>query len=172
MTTRTPWILIAAIAALALSRLLPHPPNFSPVVAVALFGGAALTKRWLAFAVPLAAMLVADVFIGFHSTMTFVYGGMALVVLIGNALGKHRQPAVLAGAAIAGSAVFFLISNGGVWWLSGIYSHSMEGLLACFAAALPFFHNTVLSTLFYVVVLFGLENWLQRHPRQDAVVRG
>ncbi len=172
MTTRTLWILIAAIAALALSRLLPHPPNFSPVVAVALFGGAALTKRWLAFAVPLAAMLVADVFIGFHSTMTFVYGGMALVVLIGNALGKRRQPTVLVGAALAGSAVFFLISNGGVWWLSGIYSHSMEGLLTCFAAALPFFHNTVLSTLFYVVVLFGLENWLQRHPQQDAVVRG
>lgn len=172
MTTRTHWILIAAIAALALSRLLPHPPNFSPVVAVALFGGAALTKRWLAFAVPLAAMLVADVFIGFHNTITFVYAGMALVVVIGNALGKHRQPVVLVGAALGGSAVFFLISNAGVWWLGGIYSHSMEGLVTCFTAALPFFHNTVLSTLFYVVVLFGLESWLQRHPQQEAMVRG
>lgn len=172
MITRTPWNLIVVIAVVALSRLLPHPPNFSPVVAVALFGGAALTNRWLAFMVPLAAMLVADMFIGFHNTMVFVYAGMALVVLIGSVLGKQRRPAILASAAIAGSAVFFLISNAGVWWLGGIYPHNTEGLLTCLVVALPFFHNTLLSALFYAVLLFGLENWLQRRPQQAGVAPG
>ena len=91
MKTRTPWILMATIVVIALTRLLPHPPNFSPVVAVALFGGAALADRKLAFIVPMAAMFIADLFIGFHNTMVFVYLAMALVVAFGLVLGKKSE---------------------------------------------------------------------------------
>ena len=170
MKTQTPWILIATIAVVALTRLLPHPPNFSPVVAMALFGGAALSDRKLAFLVPLAAMFIADLFIGFHNTMVFVYLGMALVVAFGLVLTSHRKPAVLIGGAVVGSAIFFLVSNTGMWWLSGIYQHNIDGLLMCYVAALPFFHNTLMATLLYSGLLFGVEYWTKRHFSGEKII--
>lgn len=169
---QTHWVLIASIAVIALARLLPHPPNFSPVVAVALFGGAALADRKLAFIVPMAAMFVADLFIGFHNTMVFVYLAMGLVVALGCVLANRRKPLALVAAALAGSGVFFLISNTGMWWLSGSYEHSLNGLLMCFTAALPFFHNTLLATVFYSALLFGFEHGLKRSSlRGGAIAR-
>lgn len=162
-----PWLLVGAIFVVALTRWLPHPPNFSPVVAVALFGGAAFAERRLAFVVPLAAMLLSDLVIGFHNTMAFVYLGMSAVVLFGLLLGGSRRPLLLVVAGIAGSAVFFMISNIGVWWMSEVYAKSAEGLLLCLAAALPFFHNTLLATLIYGGVLVGCEFGLRK--LQDGV---
>ncbi|PCH51831.1 MAG: hypothetical protein COC20_05215 [Cellvibrionales bacterium] len=172
MKIQTPWILIATIAVIALTRLLPHPPNFSPVVAVALFAGAALADRKLAFLVPMAAMFVADLFIGFHDQMVFIYLAMALVVAFGFMLGKNRKPGILAGSAILGSVIFFILSNTGMWWLSGIYPHSADGLLACYVAALPFFHNTVLATVLYSALLFGIEYLLRRRSLRDTMTIG
>ena len=168
--SQAPWMLITGIALVALTRLLPHPPNFSPVVAVALFGGAALADRKLAFIVPMAAMFVADLFIGFHNTMVFVYLAMGLVVALGCVLANRRKPLALVAAALAGSGVFFLISNTGMWWLSGSYEHSLNGLLMCFTAALPFFHNTLLATVFYSALLFGFEHGLKRSSLRGGVV--
>ncbi len=170
MKARTLWILIATIVVVALTRLLPHPPNFSPVVAVALFGGAALADRKLAFIVPIAAMLLADFFIGFHDTMVFVYLGMVLVVGLGQILARRRQPAVLVSGAIVGSGLFFVVSNTGMWWLSGMYQYSVEGLMLCYAAAWPFFHNTLLATVFYSALLFGVEYYLRRIAVKEKVM--
>lgn len=156
------WVLIAAIAAVALTRLLPHPPNFAPVVAVALFGGAALRDRKLAFMVPMAAMFLADLIIGFHQTMLFTYTGMAAVVLIGMVLSHNRRPWKLAVAGVTGSLVFFLISNFGMWLNSGFYPATASGLAACLGAALPFFHNTLSATLVYGALLFFFESRLKR----------
>lgn len=170
MKIQNSWILIVTIIVIALTRLLPHPPNFSPVVAIALFGGAALADRKLALLVPMAAMLVADLFLGFHNTMVFVYVGMSLVVALGCLVGNNRKGMVLIGSVVAGSAVFFVISNAGMWWLSGLYEHSADGLLLCYAAALPFFHNTLLATAFYASLLFGFEYWLSsRNVKSSGV---
>jgi hypothetical protein len=156
-TTR---ILVATIALLALSRLLPHPPNFSPLVAVALFSGA-LCRDWrLALGIPLAAMLLADLWLGFHATLAFVYLGMALAVAVGRALGERRRPALLLGAGLLGSVVFFLVSNAGVWLTQDLYPPTAAGLAACYLAAVPFFHNTLLATLLWGALLFGAEHWL------------
>jgi hypothetical protein len=168
--SQVPWMLIASIALVALTRLLPHPPNFSPVVAVALFGGAALADRKLAFIVPMAAMFVADLFIGFHNTMVFVYLAMGLVVALGCVLANKRKPLALVAAALAGSGVFFVISNTGMWWLSGSYGYSLNGLLLCFTAALPFFHNTLLATVLYSALLFGFEYGLKRSSLRGGVI--
>jgi hypothetical protein len=167
--TKSPWVLALVIVVVALTRLVPHPPNFSPVVAMALFGGAALMDKKLAFVVPMAAMLLADFVIGFHDTMVFVYLGMALVVAFGQLLAGYRNPLMLVGGAIVGSGIFFLISNTGMWWLSGVYQHSIEGLLMCFAAALPFFHNTLIATVCYSALLFGAEYWIGRPTLEENI---
>ena len=147
--------LLSAIAAAAALRLVPHPPNFSPIDAMALFSGAYVGRRALAFAAPLAALLLSDLVLGFYAGMNFVYASVALIVLIGWALSGRRTVLRVGAAAIAGSAVFFLITNFGMWLFSGFYPLTPAGLEACYVSAIPFFQNTVAGDLFYATLLFG-----------------
>ena len=170
MPSPTVRVLVLAIAVAALTRLLPHPPNFSPVMALALFSGAALRDWRLALLVPLAAMLLADLWLGFHATMAFVYLGMALGVAAGRWLGPRRRPLPLLAAGISGASLFFLVSNAGVWLTQDIYPATGAGLAACYLAALPFFHQTLFATLVYGALLFGMERWLAIRSARDAAL--
>jgi hypothetical protein len=147
--------LLAAILAAAALRLVPHPPNFTPIGAMALFSGAYLGRRGIAFAAPVAAMVLSDAVIGFHSGIAFVYAGVALIVLLGSVALSQRTPLRIGAAAVAGSVIFFLISNFATWLLSGMYPLNVSGLAACYLAAIPFFQNTVAGDLFYAGLLFG-----------------
>ena len=152
--TRLFAILTAVVAAAAL-RLVPHPPNFTPIGAMALFSGAYLPRRALAFVAPLAALLLSDVILGFYHGMAFVYATTALVVLIGWWLSSRRSPLLIGVAAVASSMVFFVLTNFGMWLFSGFYPLSWTGLSACYVAAIPFFQNTIAGDLFYSGLLFG-----------------
>lgn len=145
-------LLIFAVAAL---RLLPHWPNFTPVAALALFAGAHLDDRRLAFMVPSAALLISDWVIGFYSGMAFVYAGFAVSVLIGFALRRHRTVSRVAAGTLAGALAFFLLSNFGSWWVMGLYPKTGEGLMAAYVAGLPFLRNAMAGDALYVVLLFG-----------------
>jgi hypothetical protein len=147
--------LFSAIVAAAALRLVPHPPNFSPIDAMALFSGAYLGRRWVAFAAPLAALFLSDLVLGFYHGMATVYATVALIVAIGWSLSSRRSPLRIAGAAVAGSVTFFLITNLGMWLFSGFYPLTSAGLAACYIAAIPFFQNTVAGDLFYAALLFG-----------------
>ncbi len=147
--------LLSAIVAAAALRLVPHPPNFTPIAAMALFSGAYFGRNALAFIAPLAAMLLSDTLIGFHSGMPFVYGSVAIIVLLGW-LALSRVSVLRIGlAAIASSVLFFAITNFGVWLTSGMYPLTPGGLAACYVAAIPFFQNTVAGDLFFSGLLFG-----------------
>ncbi len=159
--TRLLAILTAIVAAAAL-RLVPHPPNFAPIAAMALFSGAQFGRRPLAFAAPLGAMVLSDAVIGFHSGLPFVYASVALIVLLGWFALSRVTVLRLAGAAIASSVLFFLVTNFGTWLLSGMYPLTASGLAACYVAAIPFFQNTVAGDLFYTGVLFGGFGLLER----------
>jgi hypothetical protein len=147
--------LLSAILVAAALRLLPHPPNFTPVGAMALFGGAYLGRRAVAFVAPLAALLLSDAVLGFYSGMWVNYLAVSLIVLIGWGLLAQRSVLRLGIAAVASSILFFVLSNFGVWALSGMYPHDLAGLAACYVAAIPFFQNTVAGDLFYTTLLFG-----------------
>ena len=147
--------LVSAIAAAAALRLVPHPPNFSPIDAMALFSGAYFGRRALAFAAPLAALLLSDLILGFYAGMGFVYASVALIVLIGWLLSEKKTALRIASAAVAGSVAFFVITNFGMWMFSGFYPVTPAGLEACYLAAIPFFQNTVAGDLFYAAMLFG-----------------
>jgi hypothetical protein len=147
-------LLLAILAAAAL-RLVPHPPNFSPIDAMALFSGAYVGRKWLAFAAPLGALLLSDLLLGFYSGMLFQYVSVALIVLLGMVALPRVTALRLGGAALASSVLFFAVTNFGVWLVSGMYALTLSGLAACYVAAIPFFQNTVAGDLFYAALLFG-----------------
>jgi len=148
-------LLIGMILAAAALRLLPHPPNFEPIGALALFAGAQFEKKSWAFIIPLAAMLLSDAVIGFHSQMPVIYGAFALVVCMGFSLRQRRTLVPVMGMAFAASVLFFVVSNFGVWALDSMYPKTLAGLVTCYVAAIPFFGNTLAGSLFYTAVLFG-----------------
>lgn len=168
-----PWLLAAMIVVAALSRLLPHPPNFSPMIAIALFGGAMFGSRAWAVAVPLLAMLLSDIVLaavqgGFwfdYLTQTDYlpsvlanYACVALSVLLGFGLRGKASGGRVLGASLGGSTLFFVISNFAVWLTAfhvPYYPACSAGLLPCYVAALPFFQWTLLGTLVYAALLFG-----------------
>jgi hypothetical protein len=146
----------------ALTRLLPHPPNFAAVSAMALFAGAQIGDRRLSLLVPLAAMFLTDLVLGLHSDMLPVYVCMGAMVFLGAAIGPQGSPIRIAAASLAGSVLFFLVTNFSVWATGSIYPQSLAGLGACYVAALPFFQNTVVGDLFYTAALFGGFEFLRR----------
>lgn len=168
-----PLILGAMILVTALTRVVPHPWNFSPVEAIALFGGAYFASRALAIAVPLAALLVSDlalaalhgdVYASYFGGTSFwlVYACIALSCVLGFGLrGKASGGRVLA-YSLAGSVLFFLVTNFGAWLGSPMYPQNAAGLMAAYVAGIPFFQWTLLGTLFYAAVLFGGFGLLRR----------
>jgi hypothetical protein len=141
----------------ALSRLLPHPDNFTPIAAMALAGGVYLDKRFSIF-VPMAALFISDIFVGFHNTMPFVYGSFVLIGLLGMWLKSHKTLVLIIGTTLLGSLLFFVITNFGVWLTGGgwFYPKTWQGLIDCYVMAIPFFRNTLTGDLLYTGVLFGL----------------
>jgi len=157
-------IIPAIIIFAAFTRLMPHPPNFTPIIAMGLFGGAYLKDRRLVFLIPLVAMVIADAFLGFHGTMIWVYGSLILVSMMGILLTNRTSLVNCSVAALGGSLLFFLVTNFGVWLISGFYEKSIAGLITCYAMALPFFHNTLAGSVVYSAIMFGgyevLKNYL------------
>lgn len=148
--------LVIAIFAAAAMRLVPHPPNFAPIAAMALFSGAQMPKRALSFAAPFAALLLSDIALGgFYPGMNFVYLSFGLTVLLGWAVARRKTALTIGAAAIASSVLFFVLTNFGVWLFTGMYPRTGEGLVACYVAAIPFFQNTLAGDLVYTALLFG-----------------
>ncbi|NCS90340.1 MAG: hypothetical protein AUK34_06915 [Ignavibacteria bacterium CG2_30_36_16] len=149
------WVLTGMIIAAAFFRFLPHPPNFVPIAAMALFGGAYFSNKKLAFLVPFAAMIISDMVIGFHSVMWAVYLSFALIVVIGMSVRRNKKAGSIILASVSASVSFFVITNFAHWLIDPIYAKTGSGLAACYIAAVPFFHYTLLGDLFFVGVMFG-----------------
>ncbi len=142
-------------------RIVPHPANFAPVGAIALFGGAAFGERY-GWWVPVIVMALSDAYVGFYSSMLFTWVAYALIGLGGVVMqrwyGWWRVPV----ASMAASLTFFLVSNFGVWVSGGLYAHTWSGLVQCFTLALPFFRPTALSDLAFSIAFFGVYAWAAR----------
>ena len=140
----------------AVLRVVPHPANFAPIAAVALFGGVYLSKKQ-ALLVPLAAMVISDFFIGFDSPQSrlAVYGSFVLIGVLGLIIRERKNIATVLGSSVLGSVLFFLITNWVFLYPPKMYPHTFAGQIASYTNAIPFFRNTLLGDLFYVAVLFG-----------------
>lgn len=158
------YTLIGMILAVAALRLAPHPFNFAPVTAIALFGGAHFSNKRLAFLIPLAAMFLSDLVIGFHNQMPMVYLSFALIVLVGRWVREKKTTFRIGEGALLSSLLFFVLSNFGVWAFDAIYPKTAQGLIACYVAAVPFFQQTLAGDAVYTAALFGglalAERWI------------
>ena len=135
----------------AISRLIPHPPNFAPVTAIALFSGFYMTNKLLVYALPIGIMMLSDLFLGFSSISYFVYGAFVLVSFIGT-LSKNPKIFKIVPCILLRSINFFIITNFGVWIL-GDYPKTWTGLATCYTMAIPFFKNSLMGDFFYTGVM-------------------
>ena len=147
-------LVVGLVLLAVIIRLLPLPPNFAPITAVAIFGGALLPGRF-SVAVPLAAMIVSDLFLGLHSLIWATWGGFALIALMSSRYVTKNSPTTVLGASVGASILFFVITNFAVWLEGRLYAPTLEGLVSSYVNAVPFFRNTLLSDLFFTITLFG-----------------
>ena len=130
-----------------LSRLLPHPPNFAPITAIALFSSKKLNNKLFSVLLPLIPLFISDLFIGISFINIFVYLSFIIIYFLGSISSKIDVKTVF-----LSSVIFFILTNLGVWYLG--YPKNIEGLITCFTLAIPFFVNTILGDLFYSFILF------------------
>jgi len=172
----TELLLVACLVGLdVIARLMPHAPNFTPVAATALFAGTVLRGRGLALIVPFAAMLLGDALLGFYDwrVMAVVYVSSTLPAAAGLWTRRLRSPLLFVPVILSCSLTFFAATNFAVWAFSGMYAPNVEGLIACYIAALPFLQNTVAGDLFWATILFGGAWLAQRTPlRSRTSIRG
>ena len=139
---------------LALGRIIPHPPNFTPILATAIYTPYMVNDKWIAVLIPLSAMFIADIIIGFHPYMLWVYGAIGLSTLISNWSMQFNKKYIQLGVmAILSSILFFIITNFAVWAIWDYYPKTIDGLIICYIKAIPFFQNTLLGTIIYTAII-------------------
>ena len=141
-------ILLSSIGILFLFRFLPHPPNFTPVIAMAFYLPVFFGMWCIPFLI--LAFAITDIVIGFHSLLFWTWGSLALIGLISKYSNRILSRLFL---SFVGAIIFFIISNFGVWFTGSLYQQSLEGLIQCYIMALPFFTNTLLSTVIFSLII-------------------
>ena len=168
-------VLSIIILLAAFTRIMPHPPNFSPMAAIGLFGAAHFAKKWQAFFIPLIGIWVSDLvinnyvysssssnFVWFYSGFYWQYISYILIIFAGLFIfNRGISLTKMFGGMISSSGIFFLVSNFGVWTGGTMYPKNFGGLITCYAAGVPFIHNTIISDVLFTTVLFGTYYLLQ-----------
>jgi len=159
--SRRQFVIIAFLLIAVLLRLIPHLPNFTPVTAIALFGGLYFTRKSWAYLAPLIIMVLSDLYLGFHSISIFVYAAFLLVSFIGT---QTKKPSVF--TILLSSISFFIITNFGVWLIG--YPKTWTGFVECYTLAIPFFRNSLLGDFFYSGVMILGFNYVQKRYLQQS----
>ena len=168
-------ILSIIILLAAFTRIMPHPPNFSPMAAIGLFGAAHFEKKWQAFFIPLLGIWLSDLvinnyiysssatnFVWFYNGFYWQYISYVLIIFAGLFIFKKGVSlSKTFGGIVGSSGLFFLVSNFGVWTVSGMYPKNLAGLISCYTAGVPFMNNTIISDFLFTTVLFGSYYLLQ-----------
>ena len=141
---------------LALSRIIPHPPNFTPILASAIMAPMLIKDRWFGIAIPIVAMFISDVIIGFYSYQFVIYSSVLAIALVSPMRKNYVRLGIM---AVGGSVWFFITTNFAVWVIWDYYPKTIEGLITCYTLAVPFFKNTLISTcLFTGLLTFSIKH--------------
>ncbi len=156
------FIPICLILVLSFSRIIPHPSNFTPILAVGIFAGFYFKNFILSFFIVIFSMFLGDLYLGLHNTMFFTYTSLLVAVSFGMII-KHLKTKEILFSGLISSIAFFVITNFGVWAISGMYEKNFSGLVQSYFMAIPFFHNTLISTFLYLFVLKFLFEFANRN---------
>lgn len=151
------FFIIFFVFILALSRIIPHPPNFTPILASAIMAPLLIKDRWLGIAIPIFAMFISDIIIGFHSYQFVIY---STILTIGLVTPMNKNYALLGFMVLASSVLFFVVTNFAVWILWDFYPKTINGLISCYILALPFFKNTLISTFLFTGIMTVIIKYL------------
>ena len=154
------WLAIIFIVVSILSRLIPHVPNFSPLVGVALFSGVYLNKKY-GYILPLSIYILSDSIVGLHNTVFFTWSSIIIIYFLGTYLGKRKTFTNTIFFTLVSSILFFILTNFGVW-LMGWYPRTWEGFIHCYTLAIPFFRMSLLANFVYVGILFGTYEYFSK----------
>ena len=146
---------IGLIALGAISRLVPHLPNFTAITAMALFAGFTAPRLWMALIAPFLSMAIADMVLGYHPTILAVYVGFLSITVMSFLFLKGKNWKIIAGSTVAASLWFWVISNLGVWFYNDFYPKTFAGLMECFAMAIPFLEKQIAGDIFYSAIIFS-----------------
>ena len=156
------WFLpICLILILSFFRLIPHPSNFTPILAAGVFSGFYFRSFLLGALIVIFSMFLGDLYLGFHSTMFFTYISLAVAVALGLLIKRLKFTEILF-TGLASSVCFFLVTNFGAWMVLDMYEKNLAGLLQSYVFAIPFFHNTLISTFLYLILLKLLFDFIIR----------
>lgn len=172
ITLQSTLVVGTLILLAVITRFLPHPANFTAIGAIALFGTARLNDKRLAFILPIAAMLISDIFIPF-GFIPSVYFSFILIAILGLSLRNTKKPMAIAGGSLAASLIFYAITNFAVWFGDNgvMYSKGIDGLWMSYVSAIPFFWNGLAGDLFFTTVLFGVYELVARTNLVQARVK-
>ena len=135
---------------LALSRIIPHPPNYTPILASAIMAPMLIKDRWFGIAIPIVAMFISDVIIGFYSYQFVIYSSIFAIALVSPMRKNYTRLGIM---AVGGSVWFFITTNFAEWLIWDYYPKTIEGLITCYTLAIPFFKNTLISTCLFTGLL-------------------
>lgn len=164
MKNQKQYLVVGLLLLLAIiTRLVPHPFNFTAIGALALFSGSVIPNKRLAFLIPVAAMLITDAVIGFHASMIPVYICFVMTVWIGMKMIRQINVLSVPAASITSSILFFLVTNLPFWYVDiSLYPLTWQGTIESYTAALPFFGNQIAGDIFYSSVLFGVYSLIRQ----------
>ncbi len=154
------FYLLFFVIFLIIARLIPHPPNFSPIIASAIFAPILLKNRYYGFIVPLSALFISDVIIGFHIYQLVIYLTLFTISLI-SPLKKYSKINLIL-YSIGASIWFFIITNFAVWLAWDYYPKNFEGLMQCYTLAIPFFTNTLISSILFISLFIIFKVWIEK----------
>ena len=141
-------ISIGVFLALAASRFIPHPPNFTSLIALSFYIPALFGTRFIPAVI--LSFALTDLFIGFHNTIIFTWGSVLLIGFLTTYFSKGITKRI--SGALLGAIIFFVVTNFGVWSL-GFYEFNLNGLLLCYTLALPFFGYSLVSTVIFAAII-------------------
>lgn len=169
MTVNRVFIILGLIVTGLVTRLIPHPPNFTSLLAIAFFGSISLGSSFLSFAVTISVMVLTDLILGFHPMVSFVYLSYGLVAYLGFLVKNQTLKLSLPVACLISSILFFVVTNFGEWAFGPLYSKDLVGFLSCYIAAIPFFTNQLFGDLFYSFVLWSILRPCLSETKQGAL---
>ena len=152
-------LIVGFLIMAVLVRLFPHPPNFTPITALALFGSTAFKNKWFGISLPIIAMGLSDIYLGFYGISYWVYGSFLLISILGTYWKKIKFTNVF-----VSSIIFFIITNFGVWLMG--YPKTIEGFVLCYTLAIPFFVNSLLGDFFFSYLL----KWSFRYSEKKILL--